>query len=147
MPAVSSLGTVLKVAISSVLTAISGIRDVDWKPGEVELMEIDDIDDDYVNQDVTGRASAGEVTAQMFSDFASASWAKLTTLFETPAKEDFQIEWQQDSDGTTADLQATTQPFTGILKTLPVKAERGQPLLTDISIAVAERPTLPVFTP
>lgn len=140
--AFSSLGTELKVAISAVLTTIAGIRDVDWKPGEVELMEVDDILDDYVEQDATGRIQSGEVTAQMFTDFASAAWAKLAGLWTTPAKEDFQIEWQQDSDSGTAGLQPTTQPFKGILKQLPVKAERGQPLLSDISIAVVEKPTL-----
>jgi hypothetical protein len=143
--AVSSLHTVLKVEIATVLTAVAGIRNVDWKPGDVETMEIDAIDDDYVNLDATGRVAAGEVTAQMFTDLSSAAYAKFVTLFVTPAKNDFQIEWPQDITPGTAGLQPALQPFKGILKSLPIKAERGAPLLTDISIAVAERPTLVTF--
>ena len=134
MATTTSIGTILKVNIASTMTAIAGIRNVDFDPGEVETMEIDDLDDDFVNLDVTGRASGGEVTAELFRDFAAASQDKLAALWDAPAKESFQIVYPDADD--------STQPFTGILTKFPVKSERGNPLMSDISIKVATKPTL-----
>lgn len=139
----SSLGTVLQVAVATVLTAIAGIRDVKWNPGEAETFECDDLADTHVNLGATGRTMGGECTAQMFTDFLAATWTPLADLMMTPVVTDFAIVWTAaDSDDGTAGIQAATQPFKGIFKSLPVVAERGQPLLSDLSIAVAEKPTI-----
>lgn len=133
MTALSSLNTVISITAGGTLTPVAGARNVDWNPGEVESYELDDLDDDYINKDVSGRSGGGEVSLQMFTDFTSAGWVALKTLWTTPEKAACSITWSDN---------AATQPFSGIVKTLPVKAERGQPLLTDVKIEVAEKPTL-----
>lgn len=146
--AYSSLGTILEVEVATVMTEIAGIRNVNFNPGEVEMFESDDLVDTHVNQSVTGRTGGGEVTAQMFTDFLAATWTPLADLWMTPAVNNYRVTWPNaDSDGGTAGVQAATQPFVGILKTIPVVAERGQPLLSDISISVARKPVLVNSTP
>lgn len=126
-------GSVLQVTISASLTTIAGIRNIDFDPGEVELMDVDDLVDDYVDRDVTGRASGGNVAAEGFWDPANAQMQALHTLWNTPAKEDFSITWSTTSESL---------PFKGILTKLPIAANRTDPLLTNLEIAVAERPVL-----
>lgn len=125
--------TVLQVAISSVLTTIVGVRDVEFDPGEVETMEIDDLDSDYVDLDVTGRAGGGSVSAEAFWDPANAQMQALHALWNDPAKEDFSITWGATSQDTA---------FNGILTKCPISATRTDPITTALEIAVAERPTL-----
>ena len=136
---ITSLGSTLKIDIASTLTPIAGVRNIDFDPGEVETFDKDDLNDDYVESDVTGRQLGGEVSGDMFTDFAAATWTALADLWDAPAKENFQIDYP--------DVAASTQPFVGILKKLPVKAERGSPLMTALSIKVAEKPSLIGLTP
>lgn len=133
MTVYAGVATVLQVTISSVLTTIVGVRDVEFDPGEVETMEIDDLSSDYVDLDVTGRAGGGTVSAECFWDPANAQMQALHTLWNTPAKEAFSITWGATTESTA---------FTGILTKLPLTANRTDPITTAIEIAVAERPTL-----
>lgn len=137
----SSLGTVLQLAIASVLTAIAGIRDVEFETPELELMEVDDLAADYVEKDPTGRSSGGSVKASMFYDPASASNTALIALYNAPVKTagvyvptSWAIVWSANP--------AATQPFSGTLVKQPRKAERGSPLITDLEITVTRKPTL-----
>ena len=126
-------GSLLQVTISASLTTIAGVRNIDFDPGEVELMDVDDLADDYVDRDVTGRASGGSVAAEGFWDPANAQMQALHTLWNTPAIEDFSITWSTTSESL---------PFKGILTKLPITANRTDPLLTNLEIAVAQRPVL-----
>lgn len=130
----TSLGTLLKVTITSVLTTVTGIRDVEFEAPEVETYETDDLVDTHVNIDVTGRTKGGSVKASQLWDPAAASSAKLIGLFATPAREDWSIVWSSSP--------SVSQLFNGILTKQTRKAERGNPLVNDIEIAVARKPTL-----
>lgn len=134
MAAISSLGSVLTVLISAVQTTIAGIRDIEFDPPEVETYEIDDLTSTHVDVDPTGRCGGGTVKASLFYDPAAAAMSKLITLFTTPATEVFNIKW-----GVTP---ASTQVFTGILIKQSRKAERAAPLMADIELKVARKPTL-----
>lgn len=131
---ISSLGTVLKVTITAVLTTVTGVRDVEWDGPEVETYESDDLGDSFVNLEPTGRSSGGSVKASILWDPAAATNTKLIALFNTPAREDWSIAW--------GSAPAATQLFNGILKKQNRKAERGSPLMADIEIAVSRKPTL-----
>ena len=126
-------GSILQVTISASLTTIAGVRSIGFDPGEVETMEIDDLSDDYVNLDVTGRAGGGTLSAEVFWDPGNAQMQALHALWNTPAKEDFSTTW-----GTSTESIAVN----GILTQLPISATRTEPLLSNIEIAVAERPAL-----
>lgn len=130
--------TVLQVTISSSLTTIAGVRGVEFDPGEVETMEVDDLSDDYVDLDVTGRAGGGSVTADAFWDPANAQMQALNKLWNTPKKEDFSITWGASNQSTA---------FKGILTKLPITASRSDPITTNIEIKVAQRPSLNESTP
>jgi hypothetical protein len=141
MPAYSSLGTLLKMAIASVQTTIAGIRDVEFETPEIELMEVDSIESDYVEQDPTGRSKGGSVKASMFYDPASASNTALIALYNAPTvtagvrvPTAFSIVWSASP--------AATQLFSGTLVKQSRKAERGSPLMTDLEITVTRKPTL-----
>lgn len=133
MTVYAGLATILQVTISSVLTTIAGVRDVNLDPGEVETMEVDDLDDDYVGLDVTGRAGGGSVTGECFWDPAAATMQALHTLWNTPAKEAFSITW-----GATSESIA----ISGILTKMPITATRTDPITTALEIKIAERPVL-----
>lgn len=133
MTVYAGVDTILQVTISASLVTIAGVRGVEFDPGEVETMEIDDLSDDYVNLDVTGRAGGGSVSAEAFWDPANAQMQALHALWNTPAKEDFSITWS-----TTTESIA----FSGILKKIPITASRTDPITTSMEIAVAERPAL-----
>lgn len=126
-------GSVLQVTISAALTTIVGVRNIEFDPGEVETMEIDDLSDDYVDLDVTGRAGGGTVSAEAFWDPANAQMQALHTLWNTPATEAFSITWGSSSESIG---------FTGILTKMPISATRTDPITTALEIAVAARPTL-----
>lgn len=126
-------GSVLQVTISASLTTIAGVRNIDFDPGEVETMEVDDLSDDYVNLDVTGRAGGGTLSAEAFWDPGNAQMQYLHSLWNTPAKEDFSTGWSTTSEDIAV---------SGILTKLPISANRTDPLLSNIEIAVAERPVL-----
>lgn len=130
----TSLGTLLKVTVASVLTTVAGMRDVEFDAPEVETYESDDIVDTYVNLEVTGRTKGGSVKGSLLWDPASATNTKLIALFNTPAREDWSIVWSSSP--------AATQLFNGILTKQTRKAERGNPLISDIEIAVSRKPTL-----
>lgn len=126
-------GSILQVTISAALTTIAGVRDINFDPGEVETMEIDDLASDYVDLDVTGRAGGGTVTGEAFWDPANAQMQKLHTLWNTPAKESWSTTWGSSTESIA---------FSGILTKMPITATRTDPITTAIEIAVAERPTL-----
>lgn len=130
----TSLGTVLKVTISAVLTTISGMRDVTFDAPEVETYESDELVDTFVNLEVSGRTKGGSVKGSLLWDPAAATNSKLIGLFNTPAREDWSIVWSSSP--------AATQLFNGILTKQNRKAERGNPLMAEIEIAVARKPTL-----
>lgn len=133
MAVYSGQGTVLQVTISASLTTIAGARNVEFDPGEVETMEIDDLSDDYVNLDVTGRAGGGSVSSEVFWDPANAQIQALHALWNTPAKEDYSITWGSSEESLA---------FNGILTKMPITANRTDPITSNIEIAVAERPVL-----
>ena len=137
----SSLGSVLKLTIASVLTIIAGIRDIDFESPELEMMDIDDIESTHVDQDPTGRTKGGSVKASAFWDPAAATHVALVALFNAQVKTSgvyvptlWSIDW---SASPTA-----TQLFSGTLVKQSRKAERGSPLMSDLEITVSRRPTL-----
>ena len=137
----SSLGTELQLTISSVLTEVAQVRDIEFDPGELELYETDDISSDHVEEDPSGRTKGGSVKASMFYDPASASNTALIALWNTPVKTSgvyvptvWAIVWSSNP--------AATQGFSGTLVKQPVKAERGSPLIKDLEIKVTRKPTL-----
>lgn len=137
----SSLGTVLQLAIASVLTAVVGIRDVEFEVPELEMYETDDLAADFVEEDHSGRTKGGSVKFSMFYDPASASNTALIALFNAPVKTSgvyvptsWAIVWSANP--------AATQPFSGTLVKRNIKAERGSPLITDGEIRVTRKPTL-----
>jgi hypothetical protein len=126
-------GTILQVTIAASLTTIAGVREVEFDPGEVEVMEIDDLASDYIDLDVTGRAGGGSVKAPTLWDPANAQMQALHALWNTPAKEDYSITW-----GATAESIA----WNGILTKMPIKAVRSEPIMSELEFKVAERPAL-----
>lgn len=139
--AYTSLGTKLKVTISSVLTVVTGVRDIEFEAPELELYEKDDLQDDYVAREHSGRFSGGSVKGSQLWDPAAASSTKLKGLFNSPTvtsgvyvPEVWSIEW--------SDTGASTQGFSGYLTKQTRKAERGNPLVNDFEIQVAVKPTL-----
>jgi hypothetical protein len=137
----TSLGTLLKLAIASVLTTVAGVRDVDFESPELELYEVDDLESTYVEQDPSGRSKGGSVKFSMFYDPASASNTALIALYNSQTKtsgvyvpSDWSITWQAAT--------AATQLFSGILVKQNRKAERGSPLIMDGEITVTRKPTL-----
>lgn len=141
MPAYSSLGTKLQLTISSTLTDVIGIRDVEFDPGELEMMEVDDLDSTHVDMDPTGRTKGGSVKASGFWDPAAASSVALTALFNSQVKTAgvfVPTVWAIVWSGATA----VTQGFSGTLVKQPRKAERGSPLMRDLEITVSRKPTL-----
>ena len=132
--AASSLGTVLKVAVAGVQTAIAGVRNVDFKSPEVELYETDGLTDTYVGRNTTGRTSGGSVSFEKFFDPAAATHSALIALINSPATADWQIAW--------SDAAATVQDFTGVLKSLSQKAARGDALMESGEIEITSAPTL-----
>jgi hypothetical protein len=141
MPVYSSLGTKLQVTITSVLTDIVGVRDVEFEAPELEMMEVDDIASTHVDMDPTGRSKGGSVKASAFYDPAAATTTALLALFNAPVKTSgvfvptvWAIVWQ----GATA----VTQGFSGTLTKQTRKAERGSPLMADLEITVSRKPTL-----
>lgn len=134
MPTATSIGTVLKVTVSSVLTAIAGVRNVDFKSPEVELYDTDDLDDTYAGREVTGRTSGGSCSFDKFMDPAAATHTVVKGLINTPAVVAWQIAW--------SDAGSTTQDFTGSLKSLNQKAERGDALMESGEVDITSAPTL-----
>jgi len=134
MVTATSVGTVLKVDISDSLTAIAGIRNVDFKSPEVELYETDDLTDTYVARGVTGRTSGGSCSFEKFMDPAAATHSVLIGVINTPEVKDWQIAW--------SDAGSTTQDFEGALKSLSQKAERGDALMESGEIDITSAPTL-----
>lgn len=139
--AFTSLGTILQVTISSVLTALAGVRDVEFEAPELELYDRDDLVDDYVQRDASGRTSGGSVKGSMLWDPASATNTKLIALFNSPTvtsgvyvPEVWAIVWSSSP--------AATQGFSGYLTKQTRKAERGAPLMNDFEIQTARKPTL-----
>lgn len=135
---VSSLGTTLSMTVASVSTIIAGMRDIEFEAPEVETYETDDLVDDYVNIDVTGRSKGGSCKGSMLWDPASATSGILADAFDEPVRASFSIGWGGPGD----DPPVATQPFNGILVKQTRKAERGNPLICDIEIAVARKPVL-----
>ncbi|TWT57253.1 hypothetical protein KOR42_06110 [Thalassoglobus neptunius] len=133
MTVYAGVDSILQVTIAASLTTIAGIRDIEFDPGEVELMEIDDLASDYVDRAPTGRAGGGTVTAECFWDPANAQMQALHTLWNTPAEEDFSITWS-----TTTESIA----FKGILTKIPISATRTDPITTALEVAVSQRPVL-----
>ena len=135
----SSLGSILQLTISAVLTTIAGVRDLEFDPGEVETFERDALEDvDYVDLDVTLRTKGGKCSGSMFYDPAAATNTALVALINSPSTTTRNTAWQI----TWSDPAATTQPFSGILTKLTRKASRGEPLTSDFEIAVSQKPTL-----
>jgi hypothetical protein len=137
----SSLGTKLQLTIASVLADVAQVRDVEFETPELELMEIDDLSNDYVERDPSGRSSGGSVKASMFYDPAAASSAALIALYNAPVVTAgvrvptvWAIVWSVNP--------AATQGFSGTLVKQNVKAERGSPLTKDLEISVTRKPTL-----
>lgn len=135
----SSLGTILKLSIASVLTTILGVRDIDFDPGEVETFERDALADvDYLETDCTGRTKGGKCSGSMFYDPAAATNDALVALINSVDADTRDTAWQV----TWSDPAATTQPFVGPLVKLTRSAKRGEPLMSDFEIAISQKPTL-----
>ena len=134
MATASSIGTLLKVDIASTLTTIAGVRNVDFKSPEVETYETDDLDDTYIGLATTGRTGGGSVSFSKFYDPAAATHATMKGLINSPAEKSFQIVW--------SDASTTSQDLDGILKSLNIKAERGDALMEDGEIMISSAPTL-----
>jgi hypothetical protein len=137
----SSLGTILQLTIATVLTAVAGVRDLDFECPELELVDVDDLSSDYVEQDPTGRSKGGSVKFSYFYDPASASCAALIALYNAPIKTAgvyvptaWAIVWSCNP--------AATQLFSGTLVKQNRKAERGSALISDGEITVTRKPTL-----
>lgn len=137
----SSLGTKLQLSIASVMTDVAQVRDVEFETPEVELMEIDDLSNDYVERDPSGRSSGGSVKGSQFYDPAAASSAALIALYNSPVVTAgvrvptlWSIVWSVNP--------AATQAFSGTLVKQNVKAERGSPLIKDLEISVTRKPVL-----
>lgn len=141
MPVYSSLGTKLQLTISSVLTDLVGVRDVEFEAPELEMMEVDDIASTHVDLDPTGRSKGGSVKASSFYDPAAATTTALLALFNSQTKTSgvyVATVWAIVWSGATA----VTQGFSGTLTKQTRKAERGSPLMADLEITVSRRPTL-----
>jgi len=134
MPTASSVGTVLQVDISSTLTTIAGVRNVDFKSPEVEFYDADDITDTFVEQGITERTSGGSVSFEKFYDPAAATHSVLVGCINTPVIKDWKIIW--------SDASTTEQDLTGALKNLNQKAARGDALMEDGEITITSAPTL-----
>ncbi len=132
--AITSTDTILQQEISSVFTPVAGIRNVEFTAPEVESVEVDDLESDFVDLLVTGRLSGGGVNSSMFLDPAAATQTALIAIINTPAMAAWKILWP--------DTGTTTQALDGILKKIVRKAERGEPLMQDIEIVTARKPTL-----
>lgn len=137
----SSLGTKLQLTISSVLTDLVGIRDVEFEVPEMEMMEVDDLASEHVDLDPTGRTKGGSVKASSFYDPAAATTTALIALFNSPVKTSgvyvptvWAIVWSSSA--------GATQGFSGTLTKQTRKAERGSPLMADLEITVSRKPTL-----
>jgi len=133
MTVYAGAGSILQVTIVSTLTTIAGMRDIEFDPGEVETMEIDDLDSDYVALDVTGRAGGGTVSGECFWDPANAQMQALHALWNDPEIEDFSITWGSSTESIA---------FKGIVTKLPITATRTDPITCAIEIAIADRPAL-----
>lgn len=141
MPAYSSLGTLLKMDIATVMTTVAGVRSVEFEAPEKELYETDDLGTTNVNRDFSGRTSGGSVKASLFYDPAAASQVALAAHFNSPTLTSgvyvptaWQVVWSVNP--------AATQPFTGEGIKQSRKAEAGSPLMAEIEIAVTRKPTL-----
>ena len=124
----------LQLEIATVLTDIAGIRNIKMKLPSPEKMEIDDIKSDHVDLEVTGRTGGGTLSADSFWDPAHATWHAIHALMNTPAKADWSTTWGNSG---------TDIAFSGILESLELNAERTDPIMAPLEIAIAEKVVLP----
>ena len=141
MNAYSSLGTLLKMSIASVMTTVSGVRNVEFDAPEKELYDVDGLASTFLEQDFSGRTKGGSVKAEMFFDPAAASQQALVAEFNSPTltsgmyvAPSWQVVWSASP--------SATQAFVGEITKQSRKAERGSPLIANIEIAITRKPTL-----
>lgn len=100
-------GTVLQQEISSVLTAVAQVINLDLPESETETFEADTLDNSGagIPHKVTGRVEGGSLGAELFFDPALAGHQALTDVITTPASQVWKIIF---ADSGTTEWDFTT---------------------------------------
>lgn len=94
---IAGLGTVLKVKVATVLTAIPGIESIEGPTSTVGEDEVTNLDSDMRYYRPT-LLDSGEINWEMQFDGSNATHTVLEGLRDSPAVTDFALEFE---DGTT----------------------------------------------
>lgn len=102
-------GTVFKITISSVLTAVAGVKEITAPDAEVEDYDATALDSGVGREHKpTGYTEGGKVSFSGWFDPLLANHKAFTALLAAPALTVFNIVF--------ADASSTVWPFTGIVK-------------------------------
>ena len=86
MAKLPSKGTLLKVTISSVLTTLAQVIEIDKAQDQGEAFDADTLDNTsaYIPKQLTGRASSGDISGTLFYDPANTTHQFITDTIAAP---------------------------------------------------------------
>lgn len=133
-------GTVLKIEVATVLTAVAQIVSIDVGDKKPETYDASTLDQAAAGKakELTGYSTAGDVSGELFFDPGNAGHAAMYASADAPAKLDGQVAFTDD------DTSPSVLDFTacGVAMGLAVKMNDG--LKAKFTM---EQDGLPVLTP